>query len=146
VNAKARLPLVANQHGARAPASAGPAQPQACVVRAASGRALVYAIDDAGGEAALRFASGVLERIQLHGVADCASLSSEALHAGAAHLDAWLTVRIGARAGRTRSDECDLEVARDDGLIATLIGDWVATHIQDVSAKARATSTKNPRA
>jgi hypothetical protein len=140
VSAKARLPLVPDQRGARAAASAGPAQMQACVVRAASGRVLLCVVDESAGEAAARFASRVLERIRAHGGPGCASLASEA------RLEALLTVRVGVHAPRARGGECDLEVARDEGLIATLIGDWIGTHIQDVSAKGCAIPMKSPRA
>lgn len=142
MSSKARLPLVPNQASV---ASAPQRAASASVVETTDGRVLVRVIDETAGEAAARFASSVLERIQAHGGPGCALLSSQALPASTQR-DALLTVRIGVRARSARDSAYDLELARDDGLIATLIGDWIGTHIQEVSAKGSATPAKSPRA
>lgn len=142
MSSKARLPLVPNQPSAT---SAPQRASNASLVRAAGGRVLVSASDQASGEAASRFASAVLERIRAHCGPGCASISSQAQPPSAPR-EALLTVRIGVRARSARDSAADLELARDDGLIATLIGDWIGAQIQDVSAKGSATPAKNPRA
>jgi hypothetical protein len=62
----------------------------------------------------------------------------------AAHFEALLTVRLGACLGLAQGAACDLDISRDDGLIATLIGDWIGAHLLHVSEKPRGTSTENP--
>ena len=57
-----------------------------------------------------------------------------------------LTVRVGARRETLPVAEPDLEFAHDDGLLATLIGDWIVRNIPRLSAKDHAAVAKNSRA
>jgi hypothetical protein len=58
-----------------------------------------------------------------------------------------LTVRAGAsRASALAGVECDLEFAHDDGVLATLIGDWIALHLERVSAEDPGSTAKTSRA